>query len=364
MAAYIILLIYISFLGYKMFFNEGATRKKNRLFLFLAFTPIFLLQSLRGEFVGWDTKNYVAAYRFLIKGSELMWAKWETGFTTIYQLTALFSDNPQWMLAGCAAVIMTGYGIFIYENTEEDSSVFWPVFFFFTLTHFFSSMNLLRQSCAMAFSLNIYTVLKKDTSFKGYVKAVLLLIAGFMFHSAAIVCIGFFLPFVKRRCGRFSMFGVVLLSVAGYVFFPKILEILFQMFPKYQFYEDSEFFSEASIGAYYLIQMMLKAGLLLLVLLIDPQDDRSRDVYRLALLVALSIGIIMLKSKVNLAGRLSYFYDIFTILLIPKAINRLCEGETRQRMYGLVYLLGVFMLFYTMLGSSRGCVPYTFFWQA
>ena len=250
------------------------------------------------------------------------------------------------------------------EKEKEGDSMFWPFFFYMTLTHYFTSMNLLRQCCAMAFTLNIFTVLRRDDSFKGYVKAIILILIGTMFHSSAVVCAGFLLPFLIRRSGRWSIIGILLGSVAAILFFPTILDQLYVLFPKYMHYEESRYFAEAGLGPYYIMQIVLKFFMLLMICLLDPDDPENRDTYRLGFLVALSAGISMLVSKTVLAGRVNFYYDIFAILLIPRAVDHLTEGETRQRLYAILTVWGVLMMFYNMLGSSKGCVPYYFFWQS
>ncbi len=342
----------------------NAWKNANALYMKLTFPVLFLVHSLRAETVGWDTDNYVKAFRYYLDPDKASKAEdWEAFFRFLYGSLTRVTEDPQWILVVCAAIILTGYAIFIYYNTDEGCSVFWPVFFYLTLTHYFSSMNILRQCCAMAFSLNIITVLRRDRSQRGFLIAALLLVLSTMFHSTAVIGAVYFVPFIPKKTGRGMVGLVFLFTLIGYFSFSKLLLWLFQVFPKYAHYEESKYFAEAGIGPYYTIQMLLKIFLIFMVLFLNPDDENNTDTYRLTVLVAVSVGITLLKSETNLAARLSFFFDLFNILAIPMAVNRLCEGKVRTLVYHGLFALGVFMLFYNMTGSSKGCVPYEFFWQ-
>ena len=106
-------------------------------------------------------------------------------------------------------IILLGFGYFIYQNS---SNTFWPVFLFITLDHMFVSMYSLRQYCAIAISINIYTILRKGTSVKAYIKAVTLLIIAMMFHTTAIICVLFIAVFML---GKISKNRILLFVLTG-----------------------------------------------------------------------------------------------------------------------------------------------------
>lgn len=162
MAVHIGLLIYICILGY-IFFKNGVSKSGNRYFVIVSFIAIFLIQSMRGLDVGADTPAYIRGY-LNINSLTSSWESqnWEKGYVLLNKIVGTITgNNPYWLLAIISAVILTGIGYFIIENTTPAQSAFWPVFFFVTLNHYLTSMVSLRQYCALAIGINIYTVLSR-----------------------------------------------------------------------------------------------------------------------------------------------------------------------------------------------------------
>ena len=66
MTVHILVLIYFCISGFFVFFNKEPTRQRNALYMKLTFPVLFLVHSLRAETVGWDTDNYVKAFRYYL----------------------------------------------------------------------------------------------------------------------------------------------------------------------------------------------------------------------------------------------------------------------------------------------------------
>ena len=321
-----------------------------------------MVESLRGPYVGTDTRSYLNGFIMINRG--IVSNKWELLFRKLNSLIGLFTENPQWILVASSGIVLIGFGYFIINNTEEGKTAFLSVFLFITLLHYFNSMNLIRQYCAMAFAINIYTVLSKDKSKKALIKAIILLLISTQFHSISIVCIGYFIPFLFSKINRKTIILIVLASIATIVLFWKLLSLIVLLLPQYSVYIGGKYFENTEIGAFYMSLILLKLLLISVVFLFNPEYGKNRQLYTLALLVMISIGIILLKSKVTLAVRLSYFFDIFVILLVPGILQRLRSKQTLILSYAAVILFGIIIYYYIMRGSARGCVPYYFYWNS
>lgn len=361
MTVHILLLVYITLCACIVYRHNQYTFRHNELYICLSFLGIWLVEALRGSSVGSDTYSYSKVFTQLQHSGIAR--RWERLFYFIIWIVRRFTSNPQWMLAVISAFILIGFGIFILFNTEPGNSCFWAVFFFVTLTHYFNSMNLLRQYCAMAVAINIYTVLKAGTNRRRFFIAGLLLLAAFFIHSSSIICIGFFIPFMERRTDRKSIFLVAVVSVLSILLFSRLLDIAFALFPRYSIYQNSKYLEESTVGMYYFVLIILKIFVIALVFSLDPKHEENKDLYRFALLIMISIGILSLKSQMALAVRINYYYDIYIILLLPELIRRFRCGFDRDIVRLVTALFCVAMFFYMMQGSGRGCVPYAFFWN-
>ena len=132
MTAHIALLVYISICGV-LVYAHGITNTANKRFLFLAILGIFLIEALRKYTVGLDTSAYYSSF-WHIKYSTYgrVVGSWEPLYFSMNKFVGLFTDNPQWIIALTSAIILTGLGVFIYENADEHQSLFWHVFIFVT----------------------------------------------------------------------------------------------------------------------------------------------------------------------------------------------------------------------------------------
>ena len=365
-----LLLIYISILGALFYFNQRTSKRKNRVFVFFAFGAVFLVQALRGASVGLDTHTYMWVFESVSRGS-LEWTtyyNWEPLFVLLNRLVGRLTDNPQVFIAVCSAIILTGIGYFIAANTSEDRSAFWPVFFFMTLNSYFNTMNLLREEIAIAITMNIYTVLIKNRNTKAFVKALILLVVGISFHRMAVLCLLLLVPFMVRYVSRKMIVAEGIVTAVIIAAFPFALRLFFHLYPKYEeYYSGHEFLEGVRLGGYYIILTGMKLIMFAWVFFMSPKLKENRRIYILSFIVGLSTGILLLQTRSSLAVRLSYFFEMFMILLVPEFVERTkMTPRVKAFVYILLYLFGwIYFIRFQHLGTmgSRGCVPYVFFWN-
>ncbi len=364
MAIHIGLLIFICILGagYSL---HGVTRKKNIRFLCISLTSIFVIQSIRGHYVGIDTITYINSY-LKINTFSTCWEKqnWEKGYILLNQIVGkLTSNNPQCLLACVSLIILTGFGYFIIMNIKDNTTAFWAVFLFMTLNHYLTSMVSLRQYCAMAIGCNTYTVLKKDVSITGFMKAVGLLVLALFFHSSAFVCLIFILSFLVKKIDK--KFILLTAIASGYIYFNfyHILETAFGIFTRYYIYSISghEKFSGMEFGNTYWIFLIGKILIMFLIFRLDPREEENKELYRLLLFSLIGITVSIMTTRVALVWRFGYYFDFFLILLIPETIRRVKKYKLLLNF--IVFIAGWSYYFYLLYTNGAQCVPYYTFWQ-
>lgn len=345
-------------------FQNGVSKQKNRVFIVFAFAIMFLFQALRGETVGADTPAYINGF-YKITQIANSWEKrnWELGYVLLNRIVGYFSDSPQILLAAVSAVILGFSAYFIAENTDNDESSFWPVFFFITLNHFLTAMVSLRQYSGLAIGINIYTVLRKDLSLKAYFKAFALLILAFLFHRSALVCGLIICLFWIKNIDRRTVLLVCAACVVVFVFFDSFLQIGFKIFPEYYDFATSNHPKYAGMewGGVYTVFLLLKIILTMFVFMLCPRLQDNKELYRLLVLVLIGAGISLMTTKVGLIWRFGYYFDIFLILLIPKVLKRVRDVGLAG--YSICFLGGWGYYLFCLYTNNSRCVPYYMFWQ-
>lgn len=360
MIIYYILLLVISGFGIICFWN-GTTQKANKIFVIGSFFFIFILQALRKESVGVDVPTYVQAFH---KIRELPWDEcrlydWEPLFAYLNKLVGTYTNSYSVFLSIVSVIILLGFGYFIYQNS---SNTFWPVFLFITLDHMFVSMYSLRQYCAIAISINIYTILRKGTSVKAYIKAVTLLIIAMMFHTTAIICVLFIAVFMLGKISKNRILLFALTGLLATFFFDHAVELFLEIFPRYAYYRDSNLsiFQGAEIRNIDFIYDVVKLLSLFIMWKFNYKEDENQSILKLILLSSIAVIISLLVVKVKIVWRFTFYFDAFLILLLPKIIDKI--KFHRGAAYAGLYIFGILYFSYIMLLNGGKCVPYLFFW--
>lgn len=361
MAVHVCLLLYTSVLGAFIFREKPYTKKKNRRFVIFSFLAVFLVQSLRGVNVGLDTDQYVLAFHYAHNGFYS--STWEPIFMLLIRFTSKLTEHEQFFLAICSFLILIGLGIFIVENTEDHESSFWPVFLFVVLTQYFSTMNLLRQSLAMAAGCNIFTVLKRGTDIKHLITAALLVFVSYLCHRSGLILAILAIPFFIKINKKIILIEF-LAGLSSYYAYPIVLRVFLIILPLYIRYIGGRLDLAGSSGVYFLFAAIEILMMTLYLIYINPDENKNRNSYRELFIVLISFALIVLQKRISLAMRLGYYFELFLILLIPEFINKWSKTSTRIMIKMVLYILGWAYFIYSMtISNARGCVPYTFFWQ-
>lgn len=367
MLVHIILLVIICFLGI-VFYGTGTTREKNKYFLICSFLAIFGVEALRDSSVGLDTETYILGFNILsqnIVGTyyDRIAYGWEPLWKLLNVFVGLFTDDPQWFLAFSSLFILTGIAVFIYYNCEEKESAFWPVFFFITLAIIYpSTMNLLRQYCAIAILINVYELLKHGANRKKILISLLMILIAMGFHTSAIIP-GIIIAFVstQKNVKKSWVWAILALQCISPIVFPMILKIFFLVFPDYSLYLLSGHYQGEEVRLYSVLMILLRTICCLVVLFnFDPKNERNKDIYFMCVFNGIASVFMILQSQTVMAQRLGYYFEIFIIFLIPKILNRF---KIRKELYYIVFLCSWAFFIFELSTGARGVVPYKFFWQ-
>ena len=328
---------------------------------------LFFVMAVRSASVGLDTWRYERYFYAICRNHN--YAKrlgWEKLFVLLNFFAGRFNSFTL-LLSLCALITVVGFGYFAYKNTEEGESAFWFVYFYITLNLYFNSMHLIRQICAMAICINIYTVLKKDRSLKGWIKAAVLLLIGQGFHVTAFFSLAFVIPFLLNKITKKTITNVIFLSVIGMAFLTVGQNFLLRSIERFSVYIGDERLSSGGIGVFAVAMTAIKIFMIAYTLTLNPAKPENTEIYRLTIIIVISTAFYLLQTQTQFALRLGYYYEVFMLLYIPAFIRKIRSVTSRRIAFGLMYLFGFTYFFYMMkyggARSNRGTVPYTFFWQ-
>ena len=354
-----------------VFYRNGVSKTKNQRFVALSFFEVLLVYKLRRWDIGLDTLAYITRY-FEIKQAPIagygnFWevTYWEPGYVLVNKIVGFLGGNQQFLLFVIGLIILFGIGVFICENLAPNETAFWPVFFFVTFNHYFTSMVSLRQYCALAIGINIYTVLKRGVTKKAFLKAIILLLVAMSFHTTSFVCVLFICSFFVTKIDRKIVVLSSIAAVSMFLLFNQIMQILFMLFPQYQRYQEGDHykFAGGEFSSTYVVLMLIKLSLIGAAFFLNPKKERNIELYRMSIFSIVSIGISFMTTKVHLMWRFGYYFDVFLILLIGKTIVRIKSREQRIILYSISFLIGIVYFGYLMKLNNSGCIPYKFFWE-
>lgn len=339
-------LIYTSFFFISVFVSTGINHYNvyiSRFCTFLLLTVISVFVGLRNFGVGIDTTVYIDYY--FHEGNALTLRKLfsfegDKGFLILAYLSSLFSEESQSFLLVIEIFICTFTFAGIYVLNKKKKNVDWSIFIFiWLLTTLNSSMNLMRQYCAMAVLFLAFCLLLKGR----WVKAISLQLLSYFFHSSSIiflpVFISYYLLIIRKTNKKGKIFSIALLIGGGLIF-------IFFMYSFFIILADFSFISEELAERYGRDSMYDSAnifgiGFILLALLIYIAIYISRkkklinenEAYFTFCIHTFVIILRLSAFFVNHLVRMSTYYMYIDILLISIMISSQLPNWLRYCIY-------------------------------
>ncbi len=333
------------------------------LCVMLFFTYVALIAMMRSRLVGTDTSAYSKAFSYIASADSLNDVMLGGGgevkspvYSMIQYFISRISSNPQIYIATFSLVIALGFGIYIHKASSD---VWFSCFLYFGMTHFFSSMNIMKQFTAAAIVINAYLCLRNNImSLKGW----LLYIIALGIHPSCI----FFLPavFFSRMAEKTSVKKMTLIAglsavVLGWLIAYGI-SLFSSIFPAYGAYGQSEgvLTRRATGGRILLYYAFLLGHAVLYALRAWRKKTSDRDYPN----VVFGMIIAMLFSRNDLIMRMALYYEFSCLTFFPTVFSMYPKGE-RRLLYCLCFIaLFIYSTWY-LLENKSWVVPYRLFFM-
>lgn len=335
--------------------QEVLIRKRNdRCYVILVTVQFLLLSALRAATVGADTQYYIEYFQTIddnytwpqmvsyLAGGFLGERRWfEPLFTLFVKCVHMFTGNPQIFLFVIAIIIMMPLGKFIYDNSRNVA-----LSFMIYMCLFFQCFGItaVRQSLALSIAvLGGYHFVKEQKIWKFFI----CVLVGMLFHVSAIIILPLYFVYHYKpsKVAKAVYIGIVLLL---FMFHDQMIEVISAV---------TGFAYAGSEGAKAFNMVIIMLAITLFCLwkydkLIEMRDE-NKGIMNAVLLGTL---ILPLSQVDSVYMRLSYFYYMFLMILIPEIL--LLFPKKWKNIFTVCAYVGMIALF------ARHGLQYSFFWQA
>lgn len=331
-----------------------VVERNNKIFVTCVTLQMILLSALRASFVGADTQYYIEYFQAIddnytwpqmvsyLAGGFLGERRWfEPLFTLFVKCVHIFTGNPQIYLSVIAIIIMIPLGKFIYDNSRNVA-----LSFMIYMCLFFQCFGItaVRQSLALSIAVfGGYHFVKEQKIWNFFICVAV----GMLFHVSAIIILPLYFVYHYKpgKVAKAVYIGIVLLLL---MFHDQIIEALSNV-------TGLAYAGSEGAKAFNMVIIMLAITLFCLWKydkLVEIREENK------GIINAVLLGTLILPfSQVDsVYMRLSYFYYMFLMILIPEIL--LLFPKKWKNIFTVCAYAGMIALF------ARHGLQYSFFWQA
>ncbi len=322
---------------------QSITGKKKLCYVISVFAIFFVVMGFRHYAMGSDTASYyvmfwsVSTTSDIVKYAEV--SDIESGYLYYNWILSCISDNPRILFVVTAAIVNFALGFFVYRNVSNPG-IFCCIFV--TLLQFDFFLSAMRQAMAVAVLLFAVDALIR----KNRMRFVLLSLFATVFHNAAWIML-LFSPFLwnnnseKDEKSIWFYVTIAVICIFCLFFFDKVWEILLNIFPKYDYYNDSEMADGEPRLAIYL-KILVYALLFLVPKLYKKDKEENRGLYNVGEKLSL-LQVVMYVVAVNATAlaRLAGCFSVFALGHFSNSFKRNTSNEKLR--FWLIVLMCTFV---------------------
>lgn len=337
--------------AFGILFLRKEVKNGKKYFLITSGLVLFLYAALRAHTLQIDVPGYVQAYQSYGKYTfsqiiEIFNPDFKD--PTFYFLGWLFRrffSDVQWWLSFIGAVYVGAIVVLIYKESKNSLL---SIIAFLSLGFFGFSLSGLRQTLAMSITILAFFSLKNRKAWK----FLFLVIMASLFHRAAIIFLIAY-PIANLKVGwkHIVVFAVVLILFFGAQGTVRTLMQKLLVDTQYEGYIDSQ--STLTFSGF-IIQGTIFAFCLMYYPAVSRQYEKANVLYNL---VFIGLMFQIFSSMVAEFFRISMYFSVFSIILIPLAIS----AESNKKLRALENI--VIPLIFIVYMFKDGISEYAFFWQ-
>lgn len=343
-----------------LFSNILKSYKAEKTGFWLSIGVLMFLAAFRASSVGNDTEEYLRIFEETIS-SGIYESRYEIGYLWFNKLLGYISLDSQIVLIASSIFIFYSFGRFIWKYSHMP----WlSLFLFFTYGFFSSSVNIVRQSLAMAILLFSYDYLLQGKNFK----FVLSVLFASLFHTTAFLFIS---CYICRKLHITLKLVIIFvgMSILLSCLFSVLLDSLFEVLTEYEHYKDGKYSGETRLAS--ILYIAISSLIFVFSWCILKQKKLQikfsnfqflcNNCMLITVLIAVACYIVSL--KLNLLDRIAIYFNMISIVLWPNAI---CRLTNRNRILFISCTVLFFFVYSAIIITYRpewnSLYPYSFCW--
>lgn len=334
----------IALIVYFFILSFVYTRNNSTSLLILSALPIIILSSLRSEFVGNDTVEYVRVFKLINSGFDVSMfeGRYEIGFLSLVKMSTIISNNYSMLLTISTFIVFFGVLFFIKQYSYMPG---FSLALFFYLRYYDDSLNTLRLSLAISLTMIAMHFLINKKVFRFYI----MIIIAFFFHKTALAFM--FIPLFNKIKLNFKSISILTtITVMTTLFFEKIFNLLIVIFPTYSYYIGTDYLNTSNNLAT-ILMIFINLIMIFFIYYIDQSEKNniSNDNIENLLYKSLVLGTLFLviSLKFSLLARIADYYLVYIIILLPNTIKKI-KNKTIL-VFVLLIILFFFICYYVFI---------------
>lgn len=317
---------------------EKSTKSKGKFLIFSALAVLLPsgLAGFRDTGIGTDTVTYAEFIFEKIASSNYSFSSFlkaysdeeffgiEFSYALLNYIVSLFSDSVNWFYFFTNFAVIIFVYLAAYDNRKK--APMWLVMLFFLLLYYNSSLNIMRQSIAIAMTLYAFKYIED----KQWFKSLLWLVIIYLTHSSgaffAIFFIIYKISFLKNRQLSHWLQAIFLgITSFFFIYFSSVLNLLTLVSDKFSKYD--ELYSNE--GKTVLVKNLILLYVLFIVVFflvrkhINKKEVNNLDFYRYMKILGV---VFFLTSVISVTtSRVSWYINVLDCIFMPRVIYELSK---------------------------------------
>ena len=259
-------------------------------------------------------------------------------FTIFTKLTS-YIGNYRFYLFTISLLFIGSISYFIYRYSEHPLLSFVVFFSLYYVLGFY----LLRQIISLSILLFSYRYLKDRKIFKFSI----IVILASLFHSSALIFLLAY-PVYNIKLNYKRIIYILPIIVIIFVLAPHILDGLVKIFPHNEYLSNLNAY-QVSDG--WLAPLAFFSILSVVSAYFSLKFDKS-DISKLTMLLILGTVFIALTNSIGEFYRISIYFTIFSIIIIPNLIEGIFKMETRNLASAIITIVFVAYFFFIVVSQN------------
>lgn len=344
-----------------LFFEDSP--KNRKIYICICFALLVFCNAFKGLSVGPDTLTYYQKY---VECSTLSWSEtwnyftqayiygqsdYDEGYTVYTKFVQIFSKDFIFFLFFSNMLSVIPLGVILYKYCNRIVDLMFAFVLYTTLIYNGGSM-LSRQQIATAFLFMAFLCIMKNR----YFWSLFLIAIAFFMHKSSVIFV--FVPLIAKFAPKItkSFHIISFLLIPVFILFSSQILIFAAAFlgsDRYASYAETEFVG----GITFVVLMEILSLICLFGFKKDylQQNDLARKIYIMAPFFTMFAPLIL---RDGVFIRLSKYFHVFIVAMIPVAFNQLFKKEIKFANIACFVEI-VILIVYTAMGSGQYC----FIWQ-